>query len=131
MTVGTATVAGLVAGVVTGPLAGIRLAVHSGSGSARHVQQVGVAEVAIVSLLAGLAAWAVLAVLERYSARPRRTWTIVAAVVFAVSLAGPLSATSTSAGITLACLHLLVGGVIIFGLRGAAARTRREKPDRQ
>jgi hypothetical protein len=128
--VGAATVTGLVAGVVVGPLAGIRLTVHSGFGSARHVEQVGVAQVAVVSLLAGLAAWALLAVLERRTARPRRTWTVVAAVVLALSLAGPMSATSTTAGITLACLHVLVGSVLIFGLRGAASRAREERSGR-
>jgi Family of unknown function (DUF6069) len=96
------------------PIAGVRLAVHNSSGGQTEVQ---VAQVAIAGLLAGVAAWGLLAVLERYSRRARSVWTVIAATILALSLTGPLSATSAAAGITLACLHLLVGGTIIVGLR--------------
>jgi hypothetical protein len=75
--------------------------------------------VAIVSLLAGLAAWVLFAVLDRFTSRATPIWTAIAATVLALSLTGPFGATSITAGITLACLHLLVGGVIIFGLRAS------------
>jgi len=114
LTVAAAVLTGVTVWAVAGPVAGIRIAVDD--------QAVGVAQVAIVSLLAGLAAWVLFAVLARFTSRATPIWTAIAASVLAVSLTGPLGATSTAAGITLACLHLLVGGVIIFGLRASAKR---------
>lgn len=111
LTVAAAVLTGVAAWTLAGPVAGIRIAVND--------QEVGVAQVAIVSLLAGLAAWVLFAVLDRFTSRAIPIWTVIAATVLALSLTGPLSATSTAAGITLACLHLLVGGVLIFGLRAS------------
>jgi hypothetical protein len=116
LTVAAAVLAGVSVWTVAGPLAGVRISVHD--------QEVGVAQVAIVSLLAGLAAWVLFAVLDRLTSRSTPIWTVIAATVLALSLTGPLGATSTAAGITLACLHLLVGGVIIVGLRSSAGRRR-------
>jgi hypothetical protein len=102
-----------------GPLAGIRLAARVGADA--PAQQIGVASVITVSLLAGLAAWALLAVLEIRSRHPRRAWTIAAASVLVVSLTGPLSSGGGAATIAaLACLHLAAGGVLILALRRTA-----------
>ncbi len=76
--------------VIAGPLAGGSLLVHLGPGTA--VRQVGAAEVILVSILAGLAGWGLLAVLERFTARAGRTWTVLSLAVLVISLAGPLGA---------------------------------------
>lgn len=116
LTVTAAVLAGVFAWSIVVPWAGIVLVVHSG-----QTQQVGVAQVALASLAAGAGAWALLAMLERFTAAARRIWTVIAETVLVLSLgAGPLNAGNVSAGLSLACLHLLVGGAVIFGLRRTA-----------
>jgi hypothetical protein len=79
--------------------------------------------VVIASLLAGLAGWALLVVLERFGRRPRRTWTGIAVVVLALSLGGPLgNGVHTATTITPAGMHLAVGAVLILALRRTAPR---------
>jgi hypothetical protein len=119
LTVAAAAAAALVVWALVGPLAGIDLTVQSG-GSA---QQVGPVAVLAASLLAGLAGWALLAVLERTTGRPRRYWTAVAAGVLVLSLLGPLgSATDTPSRVVLAAMHVIVGAVLIAGLRPRPVR---------
>ncbi|MGX2993208.1 DUF6069 family protein [Streptomyces sp. JNUCC 64] len=77
--------------------------------------------VAVVSLLG----WALLAVLERRTARGPRLWTGAAVAVLLLSLVAPLFATGLTAGsrITLVLLHLTVGAILIPAFRqGAPAR---------
>jgi hypothetical protein len=102
--------------------AGIDLAVKSGDGTS-HVN---VVSVLVTALVVSVAAIGLLRVLERRTTNGRRTWTIVALAVWVVSLLGPLSATRPSAGLALASLHLLVGAIVVGGLRQAHAvdRTR-------
>ena len=89
--------------------------------AAATTQQVGPVEVLVSALVASLAGWGLLALLERRSAHPRRSWTTVALVALTASLAGPIGsgadATSTT---TLLLLHLTVGVVVIIGLRRSA-----------
>lgn len=81
-------------------------------------QTVGAASVAAAALLAGLAGWTTLSLLSRLTTRALTIWTLVAGAATAVSLAGPLGATaSLGTTLTLAGLHLLVGGGVIAGLR--------------
>ncbi|MHA6783282.1 DUF6069 family protein [Pseudonocardia saturnea] len=96
---------------ITGPLAGIAVTVTTGGGPS----PVGPAAVVAAALVASLAGWGLLAVLERTTRRPRAIWTRTAAVVLAVSLAGPLSSsTSGAAGtLTLVAMHLTTGTVLI------------------
>lgn len=93
-------------------LAGVDLEVHSG-GSTQHV---GVLATVITPVAATLAAGALLRGWERRSFRARRRWTGLALGVLALSLLGPVSALSLSAGLVLAAMHLLVGAVIVVGL---------------
>lgn len=87
------------------------------------VQQIGVGAVVVVSLLGGLTGWAVLAALERLSRRGRTIWTIIAVALLVASLAGPItSAVNTAATVILVLMHLIVGVVLIIGLRIAGAR---------
>lgn len=104
---------------VAGPLAGIQLMARASAHA--PAQQVGPASVIAVSLLAGLAAWALLALLERHASHPRRTWTTVAAAVLVISLAGPLTAGRGLATVTALCgMHLAVGAVLILAMRRTA-----------
>lgn len=112
--------AALAGWLVTVPLLGVDLRVQPGGGP---VQTVGAATVLVTSLTAALAAWALLALLERSTRRARTTWTVVATLVLLLSVAGPLtSAVTAAAGFALAALHLLVGAVLIPGLRRTSRR---------
>ncbi|WP_460496498.1 DUF6069 family protein [Glycomyces tarimensis] len=74
--------------------------------------------VVIASVLVGLAAWALLAVLERLTAKSGRIWTITAVIVLALSVPlGPLGAESTAAVVVLVLMHMVVAAVLIPGLR--------------
>jgi hypothetical protein len=81
--------------------------------------------VVISAAAASLAGWGLLAVLERFTARARTVWTVIAALAMLVSLGAPLSGT----GITganrawLALMHVAVGAVFIPLL----ARTSRSR----
>lgn len=112
--------AALVVWVVAAPVLGVELTVVQGTGT----QQVGPVAVVLVSVLAGLVGWALLAALERWTRNARRSWVALAGVVTLVSLVGPLGATSTSGTLSLVCLHLAVAAVLIALLsRSAAARS--------
>jgi hypothetical protein len=65
---------------------------------------------------AGLAAWGLLAVLERLTARAALTWSIIAAAVLALSLTGPLAAATTAAMLVLMGMHVLTGALLIGAL---------------
>jgi hypothetical protein len=70
--------------------------------------------VVIVSVLAGLAGWGVLAVLERQTARAGVVWAPVAIVVLAASLVGPLgSGTTAGARVSLAAMHVVAAAILI------------------
>jgi uncharacterized protein DUF6069 len=120
LTVLAAALAGAAVWLAASPLAGVTLAARSGPGGA--AQQVGLPSVVLASLLSGLAGWVLLAALERFARRPRVVWTSSALAVLAVSLGGPLSATSAAATATLCCLHVAVGAVLFAGLRRTARR---------
>ncbi|MBB5114168.1 DUF6069 family protein [Micromonospora echinospora] len=117
LTVLAATVATLLGWVIAVPLAGVELTARTGS----DVQRVTPVAVAVSTLLAGLAGWALLALLERLTARARTVWTAVAALVLLVSLLGPLGGgVGRAATLTLVAFHLVAGTVLITGLRRAA-----------
>lgn len=105
-----AVVVGIVVWIVAEPIFGIDLTAEIGG----EPTPVGVVDIAIASLISGLAGWGLLAVLERTTRRPGITWTIIAAAVLAISLAAPLTlATSTAAALTLTAVHLAVGTTVI------------------
>ncbi|WFE40451.1 DUF6069 family protein [Micromonospora sp. WMMD998] len=119
LTVLVATAATLLGWVVAVPLAGVELIARAGDAE----QRVTPAAVAVSTVLAGLAGWALLALLERFTGRARTVWTVVAALVLLLSLLGPLTGgVGRSATATLAVLHLLAGAVLVPGLRRTAAR---------
>ena len=112
------TVAGGAAGalllwVVNDPWGGVDLAVRRGDAT----QHIGPVSVVVTALLAGLAAWGLLALLERTVDRPARTYWIITLIVLALSLAGPLgSGVGTSSRLVLLGMHLTVGAALIIGL---------------
>lgn len=120
---GTAVVTAVVIWALAVPIGGVSLRGPAGPGSTT-TRPIGLASVLVMSLLAGLAGWGLLAVLERRTARARRIWTIIGATVLVVSLGGPLfgAGVSTSSRITLAALHLGVGGVLLALLPRTARR---------
>ncbi|MFI1993097.1 DUF6069 family protein [Actinoplanes sp. NPDC020271] len=100
---------------VNAPWAGVPLTVRQGSGT----QQIGPVAVALTALVAGLAAWGLLAVLERKSGNPVRIYRIVTAVILLISLAGPLgSGIGIGTKLALLGMHLTVGAALIIGLPG-------------
>jgi hypothetical protein len=83
----------------------------------RPPMAIGFGAVVAMALLIGLAGWALLAVLERFTRRARTIWTVVAVVVLAGSMAPLLAAEAAGATVvTLALLHLVVGTILIAGL---------------
>lgn len=77
--------------------------------------------------VAGLAAWGLLAALERWSPRPRSIWTVLATVVFLVSLGAPLSGEGIDGAnrAALVALHAVVALGLIPGLAATARGVRR------
>ncbi|WP_436531390.1 DUF6069 family protein [Actinoplanes sp. HUAS TT8] len=115
ITVAAGVAGALLLWAVNDPWAGIDLAVRQGS----SVQHIGPAAVAIAALLSGLAAWALLALLERTTGNPVRVYRIITIVILLISLAGPLgSGIGTSTKLVLLGMHLTVGAALILGLPG-------------
>lgn len=86
-------------------------------------QTIGFAQVIVVTVLVGLVAWGLLALLERRTARAKAIWTAIAVIVFVLSLLGPLgSGVNTSSKVVLACLHVGAAATIIPLMRRSAAR---------
>jgi hypothetical protein len=107
-------VCGLIAWAMLGPVPGHDLVVRLGPEAA--TQTVGPIAVAATALVAGLAGWAALALLERFTRHARVIWTALAIVVLAVSLLGPLNGVDATTKAALLGLHTVVGVVLIVGL---------------
>lgn len=121
LTVAGAAAAALALWVLTGPVAGLDPSAETGG----EIRTVGAAPVVMGGLVAGLAAWGLLALLERTVARPGRVWAAIALAVLVLSLCGPLG--SAGDGTSMAILtgmHLVVAAVLIPGLGGSARRVR-------
>ena len=71
--------------------------------------------VVVASLVAGLAAWLALAVLERLTRHARAAWVALATLTLAASLGAPLSGRGIDWGsrLVLTLLHLTVGALLI------------------
>jgi hypothetical protein len=110
LAVAGATTATLTVWAIAGPLAGIDLAVRLGSG----IGHIGPVRVAGATALVGLAGWALLAALERWTSRPRGTWITVALTVLLVSMTGPLiQGVTMTATVALTCMHLACAAVLV------------------
>lgn len=76
------------------------------------------------AVLAALAGWGSLALLERLTRRARPLWIALAAVAFVVSLGGPMSGTGVSMANRwwLLAMHVAVAAVLVPGLPSARRR---------
>ena len=111
--VGVAVAAALVGWAILGPLAGIELVAQQGSRI-----EVNAVYVFVTSAVAAFAGWGLLAILERRTRNARNVWTVVAVIICLTSLSGPLDGgIGIGAKLGLASLHLIVGAVVIIGLR--------------
>jgi len=77
-------------------------------------QTTGFAQVIVVTMMAGLAAWGLLALLEQWTSRAKAIWMAISVFLFVISLLGPLgtgvNATSTA---VLVCMHVSTAATII------------------
>lgn len=90
----------------------------------QQVSEVGFAAVLASSLVSGMAAWALLALLERFTRQGRKIWRITAVATLVLSMAGPATAATTvSAGLSLTLMHCGVAAILMRGLP-AASRTK-------
>jgi FtsH-binding integral membrane protein len=109
--------AGMAAGLVVWAvvrLLGVELTVESGSGTTL----VDVVDVLLATLVAGLAAWGVFALLLRR--RRARWWPFVGSTALAVSVIGPSYLADGISAVSLICMHIIVGVVLIMGFMRAA-----------
>ena len=88
--------------------------------------------VVVASLVAGLAAWLVLALLERLTRHARAAWVALATLVLAASLGAPLSGRGIDgeSRLVLALLHLTVGALLIVVLARTSPPARSAAPRR-
>jgi Family of unknown function (DUF6069) len=108
--------AGMAAGLVVWAvvrLLGVDLTVESGSGTT----QVDVVDVLVTTLVAGLAAWGVFALLLRR--RRARWWPFVGSTALAISMLGPSYLADGISAVSLICMHVVVGVVLIMGFMRA------------
>jgi Family of unknown function (DUF6069) len=108
--------AGMAAGLVVWAvvrLLGVDLTVESGSGTT----QVDVVDVLVTTLVAGLAAWGVFALLLRW--RRARWWPFVGSTALAISIIGPSYLADGISAVSLICMHVVVGVVLIMGFMRA------------
>ncbi|MGF1662212.1 MAG: DUF6069 family protein [Kineosporiaceae bacterium] len=114
------TAAGLNAAVwlVAVRVAGVDLVVDA-PGQGR--QEIGIGVVVLATVAAGLAAWVLLAVLRRVWTHGAETWTVIAAVVTALSLAAPLLSEGTVADrAVLGLMHVVAAVTVVGGFRRAS-----------
>jgi Family of unknown function (DUF6069) len=78
---------------------------------------VGPASVLTASLVAGLLAWGLVALLERFTPRARFAWRALAGIALVLSLAGPLlGGFGAAATVALVLMHVVVGGILLVWL---------------
>ena len=91
-------------------LAGVDLVLKGGRGT------VGPAGVVVAAVLGGLAAWAVVRVLERTTLRPAFWWPLLGTAGLGLSLIGPSYLADGVAALALGALHIVTALVLIWGL---------------
>lgn len=109
--VAAAVVSALLVWGIAGPLAGVDLRVATGG---RPPMEITWVPVMLTGLVVSLAGWGLLALLERFTARARAAWTVVALVVLLASFAPVLTAQATTGTrVSLAVMHVAVAAALI------------------
>jgi uncharacterized protein DUF6069 len=80
-----------------------------------ETQTVGPVDAAAAALVAALAGWGVVALIERRAARPQRSWAQIGSTALAVSVIGPSWLADGTSAAALFALHVLVAVVVITG----------------
>lgn len=122
--VGASVTSSFVIWVVAVPVLGVELRAPNGPGST-ELEPVSVVAVVLMSLLAPLAGWALLAGLEKLTTKAQTIWTTIAVAVLVISYGGPLlgAGVPSDSRITLALMHTAVGlATILTFTRSASAR---------
>ena len=98
-------------------LAGIALRVPAYGGTSK-TSALGLGQVMITTLVAGVLGWGALASLERFSGSARRLWMVVAPAAAVASLLLPLTAPALTGTqrLSLVVFHVIVASVLIFTL---------------
>lgn len=113
-TVAAAAVLALLVWVLLDPVAGLDLTARSGD----QLQHIGPVSVLTGVLVSGAMGWGLLAILERFTRRPKQIWTICAFIALLLSFNGPLgSGDGVTSKLVLAGFHLLVAAVLVPGFR--------------
>ena len=103
-------------------VAGADLVVDTGSGPTT----VTLTAVVLVTVVAGLAAWGLLALIERFTRRAAVIWSWIAGAVLLISLLGPIgSAVGAGATAALVAMHLVTGAVLIPLMARSSVQCRR------
>lgn len=120
--VGLTVVAALAAWAIAAPALDVHLQAPTMGG--QPGQEIGPLAVGIVALVASLAGWALLALLERFATHARRAWILTALTVLILSLGGPFSGTGVdvSSRVWLATMHVAVAAVLIPSLGRTSPR---------
>ena len=109
--------------VIAVALAGLDLVAGSGAAA----QTVAPPSIVFVVLVAGLAAWGVLALLERFAKHGGRIFAGIGWTVLALSLFGPvLMGAVGTVIVVLLVMHVLTGATLMTGLPLAARRRHRD-----
>ncbi len=96
-------------------LLGVSLDVTSPAVGTIHI---GILLRVLSALPLALGAWGVVALLDRYSSRPRRTWTVLSVAVLVASLVPLVFLDATAATrVSLAWMHVVCGLILIVLLR--------------
>ena len=107
---------------IANSVAGTDLVVDTGSGPTT----VTLTAVVLVTVVAGLAAWGLLALIERFTRRAAVIWSWTAGAVLLISLLGPIgSAVGAGATAALVAMHLVTGAVLIPLMARSSVQCRR------
>lgn len=120
--VGSAVVGALVVWALAEFAFGVDL--HSPAMGGQPPQQITAGWVVIVAAIVSLLGWGVLALLEKFTSNARTVWTVLAGIVFLVSLSGPWSGPGITTGnrLLLMLIHVVVAGLLIPQLSRTSAK---------
>lgn len=121
--IGLTVTAALVAWAIADPMLGVNL--QAPAMGDQPGQDIGPLAVGMAALVASLAGWALLAVMERFAGgHARRAWVVSALAVLILSLGGPFSGAGVDlvSRVWLATMHVVVAAVLIPSLARTSSR---------